>query len=213
MPTQISMPSMPSETQILLALGKLSGVVLSAMPPSFDYEDISSFHAALCDNGASQGSGCTKLLDGAIPGTYWAKDAGEIAVGDASTTLGSDGSYLYMHERIGSNNKGEIVLRRLKHTPNLSITTVYDEATENELGYDIKWPAKQSRSLTSPTGTELKLIMSTNKLGWLKVRPVTDPQKMARLLNEFMKTGAPALNINTPPSSAATLTNMAYATD
>jgi len=100
-----------------------------------------------------------------------------------------------MHERFGSNNEGEIVLRRLKHTPNLSITTVYDEPTENELGYDIKWPAKQPRSLTSPAGTELTLIMSSKKLGWLKVRPVTDEVRMAKLLNEFMRTGTTAIKV------------------
>ena len=44
---------------VLMPSGKLSGVVLSAMPPSLDHGSTTNVHAALCDNGASQGSGCT----------------------------------------------------------------------------------------------------------------------------------------------------------
>ena len=40
---------------------------------------------------------------------------------------------------------------------------------------------------TSPSGRQIKLIMSERKLGWLKVRPVTDPTKMAQALKQLVR--------------------------
>ena len=69
-------------------------------------------------------------MEGAIPGTLRMEDAGEMTVGDEGGKLTSKGSHLYLLERFGADGKGEMVIRRLKHTPNLSLEMVLDEPSE-----------------------------------------------------------------------------------
>ena len=87
---------------------------------------------ALCDNGASKGTSCSRTLEGAIPGTRKLEDAGDISLGSDGASLESLGSYLFALERFGVDSS-EVVLRRMKHTPNLPMAMVFSEASESAL--------------------------------------------------------------------------------
>jgi hypothetical protein len=75
----------------------------------------------LSDNGASLRSSCAKTLDGAVLSTFCGSDSGRLDVGEDGAALVSRGSYVYMLERSGKNHVTELVLRRMKHTPNLKL--------------------------------------------------------------------------------------------
>ena len=164
--------------------------------------------AALMDNGASSNTSCSKSLEGAISGTFKAEDAGEIGLGSDGASLTSNGSYLYALKRFGFNGS-ELVVRRLKHTPNLPMEYVFSEATENKKhGYGIYWEPGKRRILKSPSGQEIELFHSNSDLGWLKVSVVTNKDTILSMLkvqkargaNLTVLTGAPPPP--PPPSSS-----------
>ena len=67
----------------------------------------------------------------------------------------------------------------MKHTPNLQLKVVFSEPTEvhkHQYRFDF---TDSGRVMRSPGGHSIPLHMSSHKLGWLKVRPVTDE----RLIN------------------------------
>ena len=107
------------------------------------------------DNGASEGTSCSKTLEGAIPGTLCLDDAGDIGIGSDGVMLSSLGSYLYVLERRAVNGT-EIVVRRMKHTPSLPQNMVFSEASENaEHGYGIYWEPGEMRKIKHPSGPVL----------------------------------------------------------
>ena len=129
---------------------------------------------ALMDNGASSGTSCTRSLEGAVAGTFNASDAGDIGLGSEGAVLKSKGSWLFVLHRHGTNSS-ELVVRRMKYTPNLPMAMVFSEACENGVhGYNIVWKAGEGRLMESPSGVVIKLHMSKSNLGYLKVKPVTD---------------------------------------
>ena len=76
-----------------------------------------------------------------------------------------------------------MVLRRMKHTPNLPMAMVFSEACENKLhGYGIYWSPGQTRVIEAPSGQKLELFMSGSDLGWLKVEPITKKSEVRDLL-------------------------------
>ena len=130
-------------------------------------------YAGLSDNGASYKSGCARSLRGALLHTLKKEDAGGMAVGDRDAALQSLGSYEYLFVRYGSDGSGELLRRRLKHTPNLPVEFVFSEPTEVYLHkYRFRFD-DQGRVMTTAEGRDIPLFMSSaTKLGWFKVRPV-----------------------------------------
>jgi hypothetical protein len=137
---------------------------------------------ALMDNGASNGTSCTRSLDGAVPGTYVGADAGAIGIGSEGASLTSKGSWIFVLERRGAKGV-ETVVRRMKYTPDLPMYMVFSEANENvEHGYSIIWNAGEQRTMVSPTGAVIHLFMSKSNLGWLQVIPVVDTVRQKAIM-------------------------------
>ena len=60
---------------------------------------------------------------------------------------------------------------------------VFSEASENVThGYNIMWKAGEQRVMESPGGTVIRLHMSKSELGYLKVKPETDPQVQTEMI-------------------------------
>ena len=81
----------------------------------------------LCDDGASFNAGCSRSLAGAILDTYSADGECRMSVGsnEANAGLTAKGSYVYVFERYGADGSGELVARRLRHTPDLPVHIVF----------------------------------------------------------------------------------------
>ena len=105
---------------------------------------------ALSDNGASFKTSCAKTLDGAILESYSKADAGTLSVGDEGARLESKGSYIYIYERFGSDGSGELVARRMKHTPSLHLPIVFSEGVVKG-----RIDAQQFVALTSTNAAKL----------------------------------------------------------
>ena len=162
--------------------GKLGSAVMLA---SLELQTNGIGKPALMDNGASNGTSCTRTLDGAVPGTFRATDAGSIGIGSEGVSLLSKGSWLFVLERRGANCS-EVVVRRLKFTPKLPMSMVFSEANENVVhGYSIIWNAGEKRTMVAPSGQRIQLHMSKSDLGWLQVVPITDEAKQREVLSRI----------------------------
>ena len=176
------MPLMPLATSNRV---RLSSRVLTALPPG-TLESDTDCVPALCDDGASRNASCCRTLDGALLDTLDERDAGGLDVGEDGVQLTSNGSYLYLLERFGRDGSGEVVLRRMKHTPNLRLKCVVSEPTEvYSHEYEFAFNKREGRVMSRASGDKIPLFMSKNGLGWLKVRPVTEPQRVAELRAAF----------------------------
>jgi hypothetical protein len=141
------------------------------------------FVAALCDNGASRRVSCTKSLAGAVPSSFQSLPE-TLSVGDKDSGLRSLGSYDFVLERQGSNGETETVVRRMKHTPNLHLPMVISEGTEvYDHAYRFTFERDAGRVMTTDTGQHIPLFITSGKLGWLRVRPITDPDKVKEALD------------------------------
>ena len=148
---------------------------------------------ALSDNGASFKTSCAKTLDGAILESYSKADAGTLSVGDEGARLESKGSYIYIYERFGSDGSGELVARRMKHTPSLHLPIVFSEATEvYRHGYTYQFSAAEGRLMTTSDGQRIPLHISASKLGWLRTRPITDKAQALKALKVLAEKRLPA---------------------
>ena len=156
----------------------------AVMLASMELKDMDGVVPALMDNGASNGTSCSRTLDGAVLGTFCASDAGDIGLGSEGAVLESKGSWLYCLRRYGTDSS-EVVVRRLKYTPRLPMAMVFSEASENVThGYNIMWKAGEQRVMESPGGTVIRLHMSESELGYLNVKPETDPQVQTEMLDQ-----------------------------
>ena len=170
-----------SQQQISAAAGSM------LRPPGLLLDD-ADYVPALSDNGASRGCGCVRTLDGAILSTFIAADAGYIAVGNNAGGLHSEGSYVYMFERYGADGSGDVVLRRMKHTPDLRVPVVFSEATEiYDHGYEFTSSRAAGRVVKLVDGSTVKLFLNKSKLGWWKVRPVTNKTHAAMWLANMQR--------------------------
>ena len=169
----------------LMSLGEHLGNSVLMTKSELVVED--GLKPGLMDDGASSNTSCAKTLDGAIPGTYLATDAGNIGLGSDGATLASEGSYLYALKRHGVNGS-ELVVRRLKLTPKLPMPYVFSEAGENTIHkYGIYWEPNKARVLKSPRGQVIELFMSSSHLGWLKVQAVTDESTVLEMLKQYKR--------------------------
>ena len=113
--------------------------------------------------------------------------AGDLNVGDEGASLESKGSYLYVYERFGRDGSGEVIVRRMKHTPRLHQQIVFSEATEvYKHGYSYTFDGK-GRTMKTANGQLIPLHMSNQKLCWLKTKPITDKDKMLKVVKILAK--------------------------
>ena len=144
----------------------------------------------LCDDGASYNAGCSRTLAGAILDTYSADGECRMGVGASDAGLNAKGSYIYVFERYGADGSGELVARRLRHTPELPVHIVFSEPSE-VYGHQYKFVfTDKGRVMTTNTGKEIPLHMGTHtKLGWLKTVPVTDMARAKAVYAEMLASG------------------------
>ena len=68
-------------------------------------------------------------------------------------------------------------------TPN-GIADIFSEAQEVDMrNTTITWRPREGRKWHTQSGTVLTLSMTPNRLGWLRVEPVTDKQVIGKLLS------------------------------
>ena len=124
----------------------------------------SQFIPALCDDGASLKVSCTRSAEGALPGSFIPAQE-SFALGDANSQLKCLGSYEFVQERLGSDGSKELVLRRMKHTPNLHVPQVISEGTEvYDYGYAFTFTRAAGRIMTTAKGATIPLFMSKSGL-------------------------------------------------
>ena len=122
---------------------------------------------ALCDDGASYDASCSRTLRGAMLDTYSSAGECHMGVGTNDSGLESKGSYVFVFERFGSDGSGELVARRMRHTPNLPVHMVFSEGAEvYSHNYQFVFTSTQGRVMTTSTGKQVPLYMGAHtKLG------------------------------------------------
>ena len=164
----------PPVDKLVLAVGNISAAVLSIHLQGSD--------TALCDDGAT--IDCFLTINGAIPGTHDSSQGGSLTVGDKKSSLASHGVYLYAIERCGSNGQWQDELFLGHHTPN-GVANIMSEAREvNVRKSRLEWCPGMARQFHTKTGTTMPLIMGSNGLGFLKIRPITDHRRIVQLLRQ-----------------------------
>ena len=137
---------------------------------------------ALCDDGAT--IDCFLTTDGVVPGTHDSSQGGALTVGDKKSSLASHGVYLYAIERCGANNQWQDELFLGHHTPN-GVANIMSEAREvNVRKSRVEWCPGMARQFHTKTGTNMPLIMGSNGLGFVKIRPITDHTRIVKLLRQ-----------------------------
>ena len=139
----------------------------------------------ICDKAASMQYSCAQTLHGAILHTHRPTDEGRVRVGNKGETLLSLGSYLYLLERTGKNQVTELVLRRMMHTPKLSVQYAFSESIETHThGYRFAHESNGKFMATDRNvGIELNVTSDRAQLGWLTVSPVTSGSEQRRRLH------------------------------
>ena len=167
-------PADPPVGKFVFTVGNISAAVLSVLLQGND--------TALCDDGAT--IDCFLTIDGAIPGTHDSSQGGSLTVGDKKSSLASHGVYLYAIERCGSNGLWQDELFLGHHTPN-GVANIMSEAREvNVRKSRLEWCPGMARQFHTKTGTTMPLVMGSNGLGFLRIRPITDHSRIVRLLRQ-----------------------------
>ena len=173
---------MESDNEVFLMLSnelvqestRLSESVVNMLPSG-------TVTVGLSDNGASKDAGCCKTTDGALPGSF-RSDPKSVKVGDENGVLTSDGTYLYLAERMDAKGNSEFVMRKHRHTPSLRVPWVFAEPSESdEYGYDIIKHSGKPR-VYKKDGRTLTLSMSSSGLGWFRIRPITCTTERTKVL-------------------------------
>ena len=90
--------------------------------------------------------------------------------------------YLYAIERCGANGLWQDELFLGHHTPN-GVANIMSEAREvNVRKSRLEWCPGMARQFHTSTGTTMPLVMGSNGLGFLRIRPITDHKRIVRLL-------------------------------
>ena len=157
--------------KVVMPVGNVSAAVL---PVGLTKND-----TALCDDGAT--IDCFLTLDGAIPGTHDSSKGGPLTIGDKESSLASNGVYLYAIERCGANGACQDELFEGHHTPN-GVANIMSEAREvNVRKSRIEWCPGMARQFHTVPGPSIPLIMGSNGLGFVTIRPLTDRHRIIRL--------------------------------
>ena len=141
---------------------------------------------ALSDNGASMKTSCSRSLDGAVLSTHVSDDAGPLAGASQDTSLDSAGSYLYIHDWLDAGGRITRRVRRMRHTSQLLLHIVISENDETySHNAEFRSNKRIGRVMTEADGSESKLFLSSVKLGWFKLRPVTDAKEVQAALMRY----------------------------
>jgi hypothetical protein len=157
---------------VVMPIGNISAAVLPV--------GLADHSSALCDDGAT--IDCFLTLDGVIPGTFDKSQGGPLTIGDKSSSLSSNGVYLYAIERCGANGTCQDELFLGHHTPN-GVANIMSESREvNVRQTRLEWCPGMARQFHTKHGASIPLIMGPNGLGFLTVKPITDRKRIVKLL-------------------------------
>ena len=159
--TASSDTAVETDAQILMAAARALATPVGYVP-------------ALSDNGASDKASCSRSLDGAILSTHIPENK---ALGGASknTSLAVAGSYVYVHDWLDATGRVTRRVRRFRHTADLVVPIVISEGSEvYERKASFTFTADTGRFMTEANGQVSPLFMNSVKLGWFKLKPVTD---------------------------------------
>ena len=134
-------------------------------------------NAMLFDNGATLN--CIRIDAGRLVGSYIENADGDISVGDESSSLSSDGSYLHALTFTDADGKEMDTLYRYDHTRN-ALCNIFSEPSEfyeNGGSFSFNnggriWPTKDSCST--------RLLMTHNHLAWAKVTSTSVSLRLAK---------------------------------
>ena len=167
-------PAIVPESKVVMPVGNVGSAVFAV--------ELQRVDMALCDDGAT--IDCFLTTDGAIPGTHDSSQGGALTVGDKKSSLASMGVYLYAIERCGANSHWQDELFLEHHTPN-GVANIMSEAREvNVRKSRVEWCPGMARQFHTKTGTNMPLIMGSNGLGFVKIRPITDHKRIVKLLRQ-----------------------------
>jgi len=140
-------------------------------------------NAILFDNGATVC--CAKTDMGRLVGSFESngESGGGISVGDESSTLESQGSYLHAINITDADGASVSVLLRMEDTPK-AICSIFSEPEEvYKRGGKFNFTDK-GRIWVLSGGKTMRLQMTANHLAWAKFSPVTDSAQVRELLCE-----------------------------
>ena len=138
-------------------------------------------NAILFDNGATVN--CAKTDMGRLLGSFESNGdgGGGISVGDESSTLESQGSYLHAINIIDADGTSVSVLLRMEDTPK-AICSIFSEPEEvYKRGGRFDFTDK-GRLWVLSGGNTMRLHMTANHLAWAKFSPITDSAQVRELL-------------------------------
>ena len=174
----------------LMMTSAAGGGTVPLPPGSLQKEIAANVQPALFDNGASAGASCRRVVAGMVPNSK-CHDGVRVTVGTSESTLGSEGTWLFMDKRFGADGSGEVAVRQFKLTKDLSVPIVVSEGVEvYQYGYSITFDAENGRVIhNTERDYSIPLFMGdTSKLGWLKCVPVTDRDEMMLILRAMQRT-------------------------
>ena len=140
-------------------------------------------NAILFDNGATVC--CAKTDMGRLIGSFESngEGGGGISVGDESSTLESQGSYLHAINITDADGNTVSVLLRMEDTPK-AICSIFSEPEEvYKRGGKFNF-TDEGRIWVLAGGKTMRLHMTANHLAWAKFSPVTDSAQVRKLLCE-----------------------------
>ena len=139
-------------------------------------------------SGAYDSKSCA-ITRGAVPNDMVAFRSQHDSVGPgiheqqfATTIYPATKVYLYAIERCGANGLWQDELFLGHHTPN-GVANIMSEAREvNVRKSRLEWCPGMARQFHTKTGTTMPLVMGSDGLGFLKIRPITDRKRIVQLL-------------------------------
>ena len=135
--------------------------------------------AMLFDNGATLN--CIKTDAGRLVGSFIENADGDISVGDESSSLASNGSYLHALTFTDADGKKIDTLYRFDDTRN-AICNIFSEPSEvYENGGSFSFN-NGGRVWTTTDNCSMRLHMTPNHLAWAKVTPIQDKSTIRALL-------------------------------
>ena len=138
-------------------------------------------NCALTDNGAT--TSCTNKPLGILRGTFKPKE-GMLGIGDANAGLQTHGTNLHALTIISLKTRDEYdCVRCMQDTPT-SLAMILAEPVEVYThGTAVSWNATYGRVWHMENGVDIQLDMSPNGLGWVMVKPLTDPERIRNVLS------------------------------
>ena len=118
---------------------------------------------------------------GKLEGTF-KRDNVNLQVGTSEASLASYGSNHHAVTLVDVNGNEHDSLRRMHDTPN-AVCDILSECVEKRAGTEITASTAKGHIWVKADGTVLKLHTTPNLLGWLRIKPITDPDRLQQLLD------------------------------